>query len=320
MSRGPYKFLVLTTCISYVMFATLGFIAFNGGSPAFPMDFNQVSQKYMTEMTPTSRVSVLWTINVAYQFVWLLYSLVTLFREGSATKVQSSYTISAFLVYTMLGVAWLFVWSRGHLYWSLAIIVMGQYALCIAYGCACADLLYFLRYNEVTLQNIRDVWCQRMLVQNGMMFTVAFNAVWSFLTLTMFLTYELETDSATTSLLALALLGLTVIVWFFLENTMLKDHVQFTCSHYAVLIGALISIHQRRRQSGDDPYGVSALVIGLMVITCLLCCIRLVVLFFKSYEKRKPSKGEKLKLANRQIRPDDTASTSVKVYRTFTSF
>ena len=302
------------------MFATLSFIAFEGGSPAFPMDFNQVSQKYMTEMTPTSRISVLWTINVAYQFVWLLYSFVTLFREGSATKVQSSYTIASYLVYAILGAAWTFVWARGHLYWSLAIIVVGQYALCVCYGWACSDLLYYLRYNEITLESIRDVWCQRMLVQNGIMFTLAFNAVWSFLIMDMFFTYELEADSTTTSLVALAFLGLTVIVWFFLENTVLKDHTQFTCSHYAVFIGAFISIHQQRRQSGDDPYGISALVIGLMAITCLLCCIRLVVLFFKSYEQRKRSEGEKLKLANRQMRPDDTSSTSVKVYRTFTSF
>ena len=300
------------------MFAILSFIAYNGGSPAFPKDFNQISELYMTEMTPTSRISVLWSINVAFQFVWLIYCLVTLFRVGSGTKIQSSYTIAAFLAYSILGVVWLFMWTRSNLYMSLAIIMLGQYALCIAYGYACADLTYYLRYNAVSLENIRDVWCHRILIQNGIMFTCAFNAVWSFLAMNMFMTYELETDSVTTSLVTLALFGLTVIVWFVLENTILKEHVQFTCSNYVVVIGTCICIHRRTRQS-DDAYGISAFVIGLMAIMFFLCCIRLVLLFFKTYEKRTPE-GEKMILANRQMRHDETGSTSVKVYRTFTSF
>ena len=316
VSRGSYKIALIVTSILYLMFAILSFIAYHGGSPAFPMDFNQVGNKYVTDMTPTSRISILWSLNVAYQFVWLIYCLVTLIRQGNEATIQQSYTITAYLVYCVLGVAWLFTWTRGNLYMSLAIIVFSQYVLCIAYGYACADLTYYLRYYAVTLENIRDVWCHRMLIQNGIMFTCAFNGVWCFLTANMFLVHELECDQATTSLVMLALLGISMITWFIVENTALNNQTQFTFSHYAVLIGAFISIHRRQMHQSEDPSRISVLVIGLLAITCLLACIRLLILFFKSYERTRPE-GD---MSNRQVRHDETGSTSVKVYRTFTSF
>ena len=318
-TRGVYRGFLITTSIIYLIFVIFSFIAYHGGSPAFPMTFNQVSDTYVMEITPTSRIFILWTINVVYQCIWLIYCLVNIFRGGSEATIQSSQTIMAFLGYTLTGIIWLFTWTHGNLSLSLVLIVLGQFLLDICYGYACEDLHYYLRYYAITLDNIRDVWCHRMLIQNGIMFSAAWNTVWSFLTMASFFRWELGTESYATSLGALALLGVAMVVWFILENTLLKEHTQFTFSHYIVLVGSFISIHRRTRQSDDDEYGISTLVIGLLGITCVLLFTRLVILFFKSYERKKPV-GEKYALRNRQIRPDASGSTSVKVYRSFTAF
>lgn len=315
-TRRSYILALCLASILYLIFAIFTFIAYYGGSPAFPFTLNEIKEITMMEITPIPSIFIIWCLNTVYQIMWLTYSLTSLFREGSEAKIQSTHTVLAFFLYTNCGLAWIFFYSRADFYWTLVMIGLGQFFLSIAYGYACADLTHYLNIHDVRIENVKDLWCHRILIQNGLMFSLAWNTLGLLLTIASFIHIEFGVEDSAISSATLFLLGVIIILWFFIENTFLREYTQFTLMNYIVLIGSLICVHKRTRQSKNKD-STANIVIGLMAITSCLFFIRLVILFFKSYEKRKP-KNEKVQL--RRIKHDETGKTRVKVYRSFSAF
>ena len=142
---------------------------------------------------------------------------------------------------------------------------------------ACADLHNYLQFNPYPLHKI-GIWFQWILVQNALVFAVAWNTFLFVYHFTVFITFDLETSEDIASFIGLGLITVLMCVHFYVENFKLTDFMRYTFSHYIVLVVVFSGI------IGDDiweglPMQLSdKVVIALMVVLLVLFLTRVIIL------------------------------------------
>ena len=126
------KFLIYLNDTSTTLLNYLSFIKFLKGIFAVPQ--NNISDQYFTEITPAGVTFSTWGLIFAWQALWLILSIVTIFK-----KTEDGYMYQKLLILTPVFhiliflnfvsiIAWLFVWAAAQMSVSLNIfIVLHQY-------------------------------------------------------------------------------------------------------------------------------------------------------------------------------------------------
>ena len=142
---------------------------------------------------------------------------------------------------------------------------------------ACVDLHNYLHFNPYPMHKM-GIWFQWILVQNALIFAVAWTSFLVVYHTCAFITFDLETNEDIASFIGLGLITLTMCVNFYMENYKLYTYTRYSFSHYIVLVVVFSGI------IGDDiwegvPMDLSdQVVIALMVLLLVLFLTRVVIL------------------------------------------
>lgn len=283
MSSPPptKRFLIFLTFAVYIVHLVLNGLSAKGGpgNKLFPNSVSNVSEHFKLEMTPVGATFAIWGVIFAYQLAWIIYTITTVFRDGPACNILSGKFFSGFIVNIVLISAWLFVWSREKALGSFVIILSGQVFLCLAIARACKDLKDFNDDQKITNKTRADVWCQRILVQNGLLFYATWTTIATSINFAVVLAYVLETSTFTASIVSLSILGVLAIAWFVVENFITRKYTEYTFTAYIVLIigltGIVINIWK-------DDKRVAGLALTLTILSALFLIARLVIIGIRS--------------------------------------
>ncbi|XP_062841302.1 uncharacterized protein si:ch211-161h7.5 [Trichomycterus rosablanca] len=125
-----------------------------------------------------------------------------------------------------------------------------------------------------------DLWCIRILVQNGIAVYTTWTSIASLINFTITLSYDAGMNKTDAATLALSLLLVAVIAWFVLENTLLDRHVRYILTIYPVIIVAL-SGGMTKNFDASAPALNSVFTAVLLAIACVLLVVKVCLVIWR---------------------------------------
>lgn len=283
----PKKVLIVATAVIYVVHLIFNALSATGkpGNILFPNTVGNVSRHFEIPITPSSATFGIWSAIFIFQILWIIYSCVNIFRRGPITNILSSCFYIAFNINIAFITAWLFTWSRKQAVASFVIIVLGQIFFDIAIGLAFYSLKNFLDDNPMYAMGNRDVWFQRIIVQNGLLFYGTWTTVATNLNFCITLVYYLDVAVQTACIVTLVVVGVLLLSWFILENFVFVNSVQYTVTAYVVLIIALNGVFTNGVFDTDKTVG--GLVLALLIAAAVFLIIRLIIIVIRHMKNKK---------------------------------
>lgn len=281
--KTKLNILVIMTLSLFIIHVALSYVAGTDREPKlFPNTVGNVSDHFKLLVTPVGATFSIWGVIYFLQFAWLLYCVSTICRSGDATEILSGKFYTCFIISTFFITGWLFSWTRKEVVSSFIVIIINQIFIELSVYYACSDLHDFEASHEVTENNKADVWCQRILVQNGLLFYATWTAVATLLNAAILLNQEVGASDQTASLTVLIILTVFTILWFYMEGFLFQGYTDYTVSVYLALIYALSGIFSNAWDNND---AVGGLTLALLIVVIILLIVRIVLICVR------PSRG-----------------------------
>lgn len=274
------KFLIFFTSAIYIVFLVMNSLsaAAKPGNILFPNTIGNVSRWFSLDITPVGATFAIWTAIFIWTILWLLYTLVNVFRRVPSSDILSCKFFIAFNLNIIFIITWIFVWSRKDGVASFVVIVIGQILCDTAIGIASYDLKKFQDDNKTENEGSRDVWMVRILVQNGVLFYGTWTTIATLINLAVVLAYYVDVSTRVASIISLVFLAVLAITWFLLENVLLKKFTQYTFSAYIVLVIGLSGVVANGIFETDKTVGGLALALLLLAVVFLIVRCVLIIL------------------------------------------
>ncbi|MEE6474592.1 hypothetical protein FKM82_010435 [Ascaphus truei] len=269
-------------------------VALNAGAGSglmkgvFQQSVGNISNKYITEFTPSGWTFLIWNVIFAWQFIWLGYVLSGICRRselGWMYLKPNVFPFSFYLVWILnnvFNIGWIFLWDREYLIPALvflgAITLTNYIVLFISYRTLFFHGDWFQRMHKV------DLWLIRILVQNGIALYATWTTVASLLNFAVVLTYNGGFPNSTSGTVALSILAFEVVLWFCLENFVFDKYVRYTITVYPVVIVGLSGALDKN-YNASSPGRNSVFIAVLLAVACALFAVRLVLVVWKHFKK-----------------------------------
>jgi len=275
--------------ISFVVIGYIIHLVFNGLAGAgtyrnlFPNTTAEASKAFQLEITPIGATFSIWGVIFFYQILWILFAVSTIFRNGDWTSILSKKFYFSFLLNILFITIWLFLWARIKAVPTFIVIVTGQIFLDLAIYFAVTDLKSYLDENEITSSNKVDIWCQRILVQNGLLFYASWTTVATLINTAIVFAYELGASTETASIIVLSFLTVIVLAWYLLENFAFENYTEYTFTAYIGWIWGLSGIFANIWGKNDT---IGGFVLGLLILTIIMFISRVVLIVLRSMKNK----------------------------------
>ncbi|KAL8564704.1 hypothetical protein ACOMHN_004197 [Nucella lapillus] len=235
------------------------------------------SDKFYLEITPAGWTFSIWGFIYAWQALWVVYSVVNLFRKTPQGPVYLSPPIIppamfAFYILANCGnIAWLFLFDRSHIEASFAALLVLSLSLIVALGASYKALEKCL--SELASQcRTADIWLVRGFVQNGLGIYATWTSIATLLNLAMVITYSdgSEVSVSTASTIALGILSGEIVVFVTTDLLVLDRYSRYTFTPYIVVVVALIGSISKNWESGATNSVFTAVLLALGSVALLL--------------------------------------------------
>eukprot|EP00794_Sanderia_malayensis_P006116 gene6116-6820_t len=279
---------IFLNLVVFIVFVVLSYQA-KKTSKLYPMSAVKVSKDHNTEITPTNSTMIIWIFVHLYQLFWIIYSLSLCCRK--APNILSNWFYFAYSLANICCLGALIVWTRAYIGLSFALMavtsILLKTSLYLSYRALYNYTSSFPRQAETP--SVPDVWCIRMLVQNGVIFYNAWLLVatcWGF---TVFLQYDLDANGARAATGSLCVIFILMLVWFVLENFVLEKFTRFTFVEYIVIIVAMSGILKKNWTNGHGNEGFALFILILSAVFLLFRIIFIIVKEKRGYYNEEES-------------------------------
>ncbi|XP_023263652.1 uncharacterized protein LOC111656237 [Seriola lalandi dorsalis] len=245
-----------------------------------------VSDEFVTEITPAGWTFSIWSIIYIFLALVLLYLFSGIFRKNVYGYVYCSPAVlpHGFYVAWCLNLGfntgWLFLWDRMLIPAALAFLILIALTNYILIFFSCFGLhnygAWLNKYHQV------DLWLHRVLIQNGVAIYATWTTIASLVNLAVVLKYNANMSQADAATVSLAVLTVLLFVWFMLENTVLDKHVRFIFTIYPVVIWALTGVVMKNTAASTRN---NIFTDALLAVACLFCGARVFLVTWKQIKQ-----------------------------------
>ncbi|XP_072307461.1 uncharacterized protein [Eucyclogobius newberryi] len=257
-------------------------LVFNGlsvvGVGPYTTTTANVSAVFDTEITPSG-----WTFNIwSLIYVWLtalvIYIVTGLCRKNGYGYVYCSPPVLPYGFFVSwclnlgFNIGWLIVWDQGNMIVAmvfLVLVILTNYSM-IFFICHGLHLYgpWLEKYHKV------DLWCYRIIVQNGVMIYTTWTTIATLINLTIVLKYEANVDPTDAATVAYSILSVVLLAWVILENFVLDKHVRYVLVVYPVVIWALSGNFDKNYVT-ESPNRNGIFIVVLLALACLIFVTRI---------------------------------------------
>ena len=264
--------------INFAVFIALLALSYISTSPSslFPRTQANVSHEYPTEITPSDGTFAIWGFIFFFQMAWLIYSITLNIRAEPGDILPVKF-FSYYILSSACNISWLFAWARVQFGMSLALVFGVALTLVLSYIHGSAGLYKYLKEfpGKKGKPNLFDVWCTRILVQNGVIFYATWVSIATCLNLVIFLHYNLGMDGSRAATAALGILLCATLLWFIMENFVFQEYTRYVFTEYVVLIVALSGVLKAHWTGGQ---GNQAFVLAVLIVSAILLVARIALI------------------------------------------
>ncbi|XP_031706162.1 uncharacterized protein LOC116385101 [Anarrhichthys ocellatus] len=278
---------IVLALIFFIITMVFSALAAAGTYPFLSSTAN-ISNEFVTEITPAGWTFAIWSIIYIFLALVLVYVLSGIFRKNAYGYVYCSPAVlphGFFVVWCLnlaLNTAWLFLWDRKSMAAALAFLIMISLTNYTMIFFSCYGLhnygAWLSKYHKV------DLWLQRVLVQNGIAIYATWTTIATLVNLAIVLTYDANmspTDAATVSL---SVLTVVLVVWFYLENFVLDQHVRYIVTFYPFVIWAVTGVFTKNNDAAN-PSRNNIFTTVLLAAACTMCAARAVLVTWRHIKK-----------------------------------
>lgn len=245
------------------------------------------------EITQDAWLAWLGVVNLAYQTVWLLYGVSTIFRKDKnrifiyQLNITPPWVYLAFITSNLIQITWLFAWDREVFIAALVLYVL----LSITLSSVLALSVIYLNKNEEKLRNMNmttEILIIQNLVQVSLILYASVVILFTLVNLSIVLTYRGVVTVMWSSTISLIILSSLVIIWFVVDIFIIRKSIFpfVTLFPYTV---ALVTIAGAMSENFDleKTAGNSIFMLIILVLTFLFTIIKLIVIFLPKCQKLK---------------------------------
>ena len=274
------KVLIFVNLVVYIVHLVLNGLAAQGGidNKLFPNSVSNISRIFHLELTPVGATFSIWGAIFTWQLIWIIYTCTSVCRANvPSANILSTRFYIVFIVNIIFISTWLFTWAREKAIISLVVIALGQICVDTAIAFALIDLNKFLKDQKVLNKTKVDVWCQRIIVQNGLIFYATWTTVATLINVAVVIAYRGNASTLTASIISISLLAVLAIVWFLLENFAFHGYTDYTFSAYITLIIANTGVYAaNNKPKGNDT--IKWFSFALIILSAIFLVVRLVII------------------------------------------
>ncbi|XP_046379254.2 uncharacterized protein LOC124151041 [Haliotis rufescens] len=291
-------FLTLLTTLVLIITVLLGVAAqpshhFNLAPGLFNRGIANVSDTYHLDMSPVDGTFALWGVIFIWQICWVIYSLTALCRKTGDGRVYDSPILLpsafyvSFIVSLCLTMGWLFLWDRLFLSLSLVVMLFVSTFLYISLALSYNALERHMPLLYVQERKI-DIWCIRILVQNGIALYATWTTIESLLILAVVMTYTSVPVVAeeTSSTVSLSILAAFMLVYALTDFFAFDRFSRFTVTPYVVLIVAFSGMFA----NNADTYKMNSIfIVALLATSAVVALTKIFFICLRQITKQSDS-------------------------------
>uniref|UniRef100_A0A3B3BJ39 Si:ch211-161h7.5 n=1 Tax=Oryzias melastigma TaxID=30732 RepID=A0A3B3BJ39_ORYME len=252
---------IVLSLVVYII--TMVFSVLAGPGIPFSSSTSNVSDEFVTQITPSGWTFSIWGIIYVALALVLLYILSGLFRNAYGYVYCSPAVLSygffgAWCLNLAINTGWLFLWDR---------IMPAALAFLILIALTNYAVIFFSCWGL----HKYGAWLDKYhKIQNGVAIYATWTTIASLINLNIVLVYDAGVSSTDASTIALSILTV-----FALENTILDKHVRYVLITYVVVIWALAG-NMNKNYDANSP-GRIGIFIVLLAVSCVLFVIRIIL-------------------------------------------
>lgn len=236
-------------------------------------------------------------------------TIVNLFRKTSSGPVYCNPTLlpwtffATFIVNMALNLSWILLFNNEHVAVAFPVLFFIAFTLYI-----CMFISY--RHLDKNIELLRkegrkvDIWCIRIMVQNGLGVYAAWTTIATLLNMAIVMVYEgnpaVDNDVACT--VALSILVVELLAYTFVDLVFLDRYTRYTVTPFVVVPMALGASLAKNYKAGSR----NSIMTIVMVVLALICLGAKVFLLIWR-ELRNPTKSVRITDSNEDLRKEKAA-------------
>ena len=275
---------IVLNMIMYTLLLVMNYASNNSSGILFGnKSIGQVARKYYIEFNPAPWAFDIWKLVNAWTSLWILYTLTLIFRKR-VPDVLSPFFFVSFTLATVANMAWTQFMS-----WEIIKVTTGCVFALMVFLYVSLACSYCGLYKQRYYIRRFDFWVIHLLVNNGIAVYATWVTVAALRSLALTVTYfhGMKQEFAVT--IALGILGVSIVVWFILENTVFKEDLLYTLTIYPVLIWVLVAsvVLNFNRVSRLNE----AIMEALLAVSCTLFIGRIALVVWRIVDRRRETRA-----------------------------
>ena len=219
-----------------------------------------------------------WQFVITYQWLWMLYSLTTLFRINSL-QILPPHFYASWCLSCCFEIGYLFLAAHRQTLWAWIFTCSSGICRCGCLFFAFYSLFEFLAAHSGKHKepNKFDVWGQRILIQNGLICYQTWSTISACFHFAPNLQRMFGISQHAAYNFSLLILAVIIVVWFVAQNFYVEKYARYTCSEYVTMVIIFGLVFSECRANVDGTY---AFVLLLLCFSILLLLFRVSLIVF----------------------------------------
>ncbi|KAA0704748.1 hypothetical protein E1301_Tti000937 [Triplophysa tibetana] len=308
----PRMTLIVVSTVAFIVCVAFNALAGPGSGP-FKNTTSAVSNEYDTEITPSGWTFSIWGVIYTWLSLMIVYILTTTCRRTADGPMYCSPAVLPYgffiiwILNMLINISWLFLWDSEVMIAAVIFLALIAFTNYLTIFLSCHALkeygAWLNKYHKV------DLWCIRILVQNGIATYATWTTIATLLNFTIVLNYNAGMNKSDAATLSLSILLGEVVAWFIVENFVFEKHLRYILTIYPVVIVAL-SGNLTKNFNAANPSRNGIYIAVLLGLACALFAIRLMLVIWR-HIKRPIYRGIN---AEEVMSPMDIAKQQMKIF------
>ncbi|XP_013413425.1 uncharacterized protein LOC106175817 [Lingula anatina] len=292
-TQGHKLLLMLLILLTFAVYIAILFMNFLSSSwtlvgqdfeGLFLNNTGDVSDYFYLEITPAGWTFSIWGFIYTWQFLWLIYVATSMCRKstmGSYLYVDPQLVPTGlffvFIINNVLNVAWLILFDRMLIIWSMVDLFLTTFSLYVALFLTHRQLEK-IAPNLVSMKSVKDIWMIRFFVQNGLAFYATWCTIASLLNTAIVLSYTIGIKQDIACTIVLGVLAGEILVWFGLDIFVFDRYTRYNFSPIIVLILALSG---SLAKNWDPEKRNSIITVAILGVAVVIGLVKVILMFYR---------------------------------------